>query len=279
MDESHTLQHVFTRIKKRTSFVPEIALVLGSGLGALVDAVNIAASVDYCDISDMPVSTVDGHQGRFVFGTLGGVPILVLQGRIHYYEGYTMQEVVRPVRLAGMLGAKTLILTNAAGGMDASFHPGDLMMIVGQIACLVPSPLVGPNLDALGVRFPDMSKIYDTGLQKALRDSASQIGIRLREGVYLQTAGPNYETPEEIKMYRSWGANAVGMSTATEAIAAHHMGLRVCGISCISNLAAGMQPMPLSHEEVKRASDAAAPKLMALLSDSILKIHNGENHD
>lgn len=252
------------------AFTPKVALVLGSGLGDFANSeIDVIASVAYKSIPDFPYSTVEGHEGRFVFGYCQGVPVACMQGRVHMYEGYTPQEAVLPLRVLRLLGAEILFLTNAAGGMQPGMQAGDLMLITDQIAGFVPSPLRGANLDALGVRFPDMSEIYSRRLHEILRQTAASCGIALREGVYVQTAGPQYESPAEIRMYRALGADAVGMSTAIEAIAARHCGMEICGISCISNLAAGISPTPLSHAEVKAAADAVAPRFKALVSKAI----------
>jgi len=262
-------------VRTRTDFVPQVALVLGSGLGDFAQKVETVCSIDYSEIEGFPVSTVAGHRGRFVFGYIKGVPVVVMQGRIHFYEGYSMAEVVMPVRLMGMLGAKVLMLTNASGGINLDFNVGDLMLITGQISCLVPSPLIGPNIDELGTRFPDMSDIYDIELRKIIKCKAEEIGLTLREGVYIQCSGPNYESPEEIKMYGMLGADAVGMSTACEAIAARHMGMRVCGISCISNKAAGISKTKLTHSEIKEAADRIADVFQRLVSDSVAGFAEG----
>ena len=259
-------------VRAVTDFKPLVGLVLGSGLGGFADEMEIVASVDYSDIGGFPVSTVPGHKGRFVFGYVSGVPVVAMQGRVHYYEGYDMENVVLPIRLMGILGAKALILTNAAGGVNFDFSAGDLMLITDHISALVPSPLEGANIDELGVRFPDMSKVYDPALQKAVKNVAEKEGILLREGVYTQFPGPRFETPAEIRMLRMWGTDAVGMSTACEAQAANHMGMRICGISCISNLACGMTDQPLTHEEVQEAADKAAPMFKKLISGSIAAI-------
>jgi purine-nucleoside phosphorylase len=195
-----------------------------------------------------------------------------MQGRVHYYEGYPMAQVVLPVRLMKMMGAKTLILTNAAGGIKQGMRGGDLMLLTGQISSFVPSPLLGENVDELGERFPDMSEIYDRDLILVARKCACELGIDLQEGTYLQFSGPNYETPQEVEMARILGADAVGMSTACEAIAANHMGMKIAGISCITNPACGISPEPLSHEEVQRAADAAAEKFAALITRMIGEI-------
>lgn len=256
-------------VRAKTGFIPEAALVLGSGLGGYGDQIDVRAAVAYRDIEGFPISTVPGHVGRFLFGYAGGMPVVVMQGRVHYYEGYPMSDVVLPIRLMGMLGAKILFLTNAAGGINFSFAPGDFMLITDQIASLVPSPLIGPNMDALGPRFPDMSRIYDKPLSHAVEEAARQEGVPLRKGVYLQLTGPNYESPAEVRMCRTLGADAVGMSTACEAIAARHMGMRVCGVSCISNLACGMSSTPLSHKEVQETADRVGPLFERLVTASL----------
>lgn len=245
-------------VRDRIHFRPKAAVVLGSGLGDFVDRIKVEATLDYSEIADFPVSTVAGHKGRFVFGYAGAVPVVCMQGRVHYYEGYTMPDVVLPIRLMKFMGADQLLLTNAAGGIKEGMQPGDLMLITGQVASFVPSPLIGPNEDGLGVRFPDMSEIYDKKLRDLICAAAAECGIGLKQGVYLQMTGPQYESPQEIAMCRLLGADAVGMSTACEAIAARHMGMRVAGISCICNLAAGISKRPLSHAEVKAAAERVA---------------------
>lgn len=258
--------------KAKINFTPKVALVLGSGLGDYAKGIKVEATLEYSDIEGFPVSTVPGHAGRFIFGYVGDVPVVCMQGRVHYYEGYAMSDVVLPTRLMKMMGAEILFLTNAAGGVQLGMHAGDLMMLRGQIASMVPSPLIGPNIDELGVRFPDMSRIYDLDLQRIVRKSAAELGIDIKEGTYMQFTGPQYETPQEVAMARMLGADAVGMSTACEAIAARHMGMRVLGISCISNLASGISPVPLSHQEVQETADAVAPKFKALVTEIIINI-------
>lgn len=272
--EYDKLLRCYHSVREKISFEPQVALILGSGLGDYAEQVQVEAVLDYHDIEGFPVSTVLGHKGRFVFGYIQSVPVVIMQGRVHFYEGYDMHDVVLPTRLMGMLGAKVLFLTNAAGGMQKGMHAGDFMLITGHISSFVPSPLVGPNIEELGTRFPDMSEVYKKDLQEIIRNTAKNCGIPLKEGVYVQTTGPNYETPEEIRMYRSLGADAVGMSTACEAMAANHMGMRVCGISCISNLAAGISENPLTHAEIQETADRVAPLFQQLITASIVNIAN-----
>lgn len=258
--------------KEKIDFTPKIALILGSGLGDYAEQADIKAVLDYKDIEGFPVSTAPGHKGRFVFGYVGGVPVVIMQGRVHYYEGYSMEDVVLPIRLMKMMGAEVLFLTNAAGGVNWQFECGDFMLINDQI-CMAPSPLIGENPDELGPRFPDMSEIYSKELREVIRHTARDLDIRLREGVYIQLTGPNYESPSEIRMVRTLGADAVGMSTACEAIAANHMGMKIAGISCISNLACGVSNRPLSHAEVQETADKAAPLFTKLITESIKNIY------
>ena len=267
------LQRCYESFRQKVDFQPEIALILGSGLGDYAEDIQIEATLDYHEIQGFPVSTVAGHKGRFIFGYVKDVPVVIMQGRVHYYEGYSMEDVVLPTRLMKMMGAKVLFLTNASGGINYDFHVGDFMLITGQISSFIPSPLIGPNLEELGVRFPDMSEIYKKDLQEIIRTSARNLNIPLQEGTYIQFTGPAYETPEEIKMARVLGADAVGMSTACEAIAANHMGMRICGISCVTNLACGVTDQPLSHEEVKETADRVAPLFKQLVTESIVNIH------
>ncbi|MDO4452437.1 MAG: purine-nucleoside phosphorylase [Lachnospiraceae bacterium] len=259
-------------VKAKVDFCPEVALILGSGLGDYADEIEIVQTVNYTDIEGFPTSTVAGHKGRFVFGYVNKTPVVIMQGRVHFYEGYPMSDVVLPTRLMGLLGAKKLILTNAAGGVNFDFKPGDFMMLTDHITTGVPSALIGANLDELGVRFPDMSEVYSNRMQEIVRATAKEQGIDLKEGVYAQFTGPNYETPAEIRMARTWGADAVGMSTACEAMAARHMGMEICGISCITNLAAGMSKEELNHKEVQETADRVAKQFKALITGIITKL-------
>ena len=257
------------QIREKTDFVPKVALILGSGLGALADEIQVEVSIGYEELEGFPVSTVAGHKGRFVFGYIGKTPVVIMQGRVHYYEGYAMSDVVLPTRVMGLLGAEILFLTNAAGGISEKLKPGDLMLLTDQISSFVPSPLIGPNVDDWGERFPSMDTIYDLQLRELLREEAKKCAVDLKEGIYLQTTGPCYESPAEVRMFGMLGADAVGMSTAVEAIVARHMGMRICGISCISNMAGGTAKEPLSHEEVKEVAERVAPFFKQLVRSSI----------
>lgn len=256
-------------VRKKTDFQPRVAVVLGSGLGDYAEQIEVVTEIPYSEIEGFPVSTVPGHAGRFIFGYIDTVPVVCMKGRVHYYEGYPISDVVLPVRLMKLMGAEILFLTNAAGGVNSSFHPGDLMMIRDQIAVFAPNPLIGENIEELGVRFPDMSNVYDRELQNVIVKAAKEHHIFLQEGVYAQLTGPSFESPAEIRMLRGMGVDAVGMSTVVEAIAANHMGMRICGISCISNLAAGMTADPLTHEEVQEAADMAAPNFKKLVTEAV----------
>lgn len=256
-------------VRKKIDFKPETALILGSGLGDYADQIRIEQTISYTDIEGFPVSTVAGHKGRFVFGYIKEVPVVIMQGRVHYYEGYPMSDVVLPTRLMGMLGAKKLILTNAAGGVNYNFQAGDFMLLTDHIAIGVPNPLIGRNLEDLGPRFPDMSEVYSRRLRKIAGEAALSVGISLKEGVYVQLTGPSYETPAEVRLCRTLGGDAVGMSTACEAMAARHMGLEICGISCITNMAAGMLKGELNHGEVQETADRVASRFKALITELI----------
>lgn len=265
------LQNCLKSIRKKTDFQPKVAIVLGSGLGDYADDIKVVAEVDYSEIEGFPVSTVPGHAGRFIFGYVGDVPVVCMKGRVHYYEGYPISDVVLPTRLMKLMGAEILFLTNASGGVNKTFRAGDFMLIHDHISTFVPNPLIGPNMDELGTRFPDMSEIYNKELRNIIKETASEHGIPLKEGVYIQFTGPSFESPAEIKMAAALGADAVGMSTVVEAIAANHMGMKVCGISCVCNLAAGLSENPLTHEEVQEAANNAAPFFKKLVTECVKK--------
>ena len=266
------LEKCLKSIREKTDFKPEKAVILGSGLGDYAEKIKIEKIVKYTEIEGFPVSTVQGHKGQFVFGYVKDVPVVLMQGRVHYYEGYSMQDVVLPTRLMGMMGAKKVLLTNAAGGVNPSFRPGDFMLITDHITTAVPSPLIGPNIEELGTRFPDMSEVYSLRLQDVIRKCADKCGISLQEGVYVQFTGPNYETPAEVRLAQRWGGDAVGMSTACEAMAARHMGLEVCGISCITNMAAGISKEELNHKEVQETANRVAKSFKELITEIVVNM-------
>lgn len=266
------LQRCYKSIEDKIPFRPRLALVLGSGLGDYAERIEIEASIDYHEITDFPVSTVSGHKGRFVFGHIGTVPVVIMQGRVHFYEGYSIEEVVLPERLMHLMGAEILFLTNACGSANPAYQAGDFMLLTDHILYSVPNPLIGANAEELGVRFPDMSEVYDEALRKEIFACAKDLGISLREGVYIQFSGPSFETPAEVRMAHILGADAVGMSTACEAVAGRHCGMRICGISCISNLGAGLSEEPLSDEDVKVVANRVAPLFKKLVTEAILRI-------
>lgn len=266
------LMNCLACVRKKTDFVPKVAIVLGSGLGDYAENIRVECELPYGEIDGFPVSTVPGHAGRFIFGYIDEIPVVCMKGRVHFYEGYPISDVVLPVRLMRLMGAEILFLTNAAGGVNTSFHAGDLMLIRDHISVFAPNPLIGANIDELGVRFPDMSTVYDGELQQLIRKTAAENGIFLQEGVYTQLTGPSFESPAEIRLLRTLGCDAVGMSTVVEAIAANHMGMKICGISCICNLAAGMTANPLTHEEVQEAADRAAPNFKKLVTESVKRV-------
>ena len=263
-------------VRAKTDFQPRIGLILGSGLGPVAETMDVVATVDYKDIPGFPVSTVPGHAGRYLFGYIGGVPVVCMQGRVHYYEGFDVHDVVLPTRVMGLLGIKTLFLTNAAGGLDPDMEIPSLMVIRDHMMFNFPNPLIGPNLDQLGPRFPDMSEVYDRKLRDILHKTAADMGMKLSEGVYIQLTGPSYETPFEVRYYGRIGGSAVGMSTACEAVAARHMGIRVCGISCITNKGAGLGTGTLSHQEVIDAGNLIGARFAALVTAAIPAIDAAE---
>lgn len=273
------MSRVYERIEKcyeyyrsLTDFRPSVGLILGSGLGGYAKNMKVERQIPYGEIPDFPVSTVQGHDGKFLLGYIGNVPAVVMKGRVHYYEGYSMEEVVLPVRLMKMMGIEILFLTNASGGINPGFVAGDFMLITDQISNFVPSPLIGENLTEFGERFPDMTHIYDQELRDLIIRTAEEEEIPLKEGVYLQTSGPNFESPAEIRMFAALGADAVGMSTACEALAARHAKIRVCGISCISNMASGISGEELSHLDVQAVANTRASEFERLVTRSIEKM-------
>ncbi|MBE6050081.1 MAG: purine-nucleoside phosphorylase [Clostridium sp.] len=253
-------------IKKASKYKPTIGLILGSGLGSLADLIEDPEFYSYEDIPNFPVSTVEGHEGRLVIGNLHGKIVVTMQGRFHYYEGYTMQEVTFPIRVMKLLGIETLIVTNASGAVNKDFKPGDLMIINDHINLSGTNPLIGKNLDTFGVRFPDMSTAYDKDLIALAKKVAADQNINIKEGVYAFMSGPTYETPAEIRMINILGGDAVGMSTVPEVIVANHSKIKVIGISCLTNMAAGILDQPLNHEEVIKTSTMVKNKFMNLMS-------------
>lgn len=258
-------------IKPRIVSQPKVGIILGSGLGPLADEIEDPTKMDYSDIPNFPVSTVEGHSGRLISGMLGGKPVLAMKGRFHYYEGYDVLEVTFPIRVFKLLGLNNLIVTNAAGGINKDYEPGDLMIIKDHISFFAPSPLRGKNIDKFGVRFPDMNEAYSSELVSLAKEAAAEENIKIKEGVYAFSQGPMYETPSEIRAYRVMGADAVGMSTVPEVITAVHAGMKVLGISCITNMAAGILKQPLSHEEVVKTAKQVEKKFTSLVRKIIEK--------
>lgn len=256
-------------IIKKVGKTPEIALILGSGLGDMAEEAENKSFIDYKDIPNFPVSTVQGHKGRLVFGTIGGRDVVFMQGRFHYYEGYRMDEVVFPVWVFKALGVKRLVVTNAAGGVNTSFRPGDLMLIADHINFALTNPLIGPNFEELGPRFPDMSEACSKDMAEVVRKCAKAEGIGLQEGTYVFLTGPTYETPAEIRAMRVLGADAVGMSTVPEIITANHCGIKTVGISCITNMAAGILDQPLNHKEVIETADRVKDSFTRLIKSVV----------
>ncbi len=260
------LDEAVSRVRAASPLRPTIGLVLGSGLGAFADALEEAVGVPYSEIPHFPTSTAQGHRGALVIGRSGGTPVAVMAGRVHFYEGYPLEQVVFPVRVLGRMGVKTLVVTNAAGAVNTAFAPGQLMILRDHINFMGANPLVGPNPEPLGPRFPDMSRAYDPELI-ALADEACQAaGLVGHQGVYIGFPGPSYETPAEIRMARSLGADAVGMSTVPEVIAARHMGMGVLGISCLTNMAAGVLDQALDHREVLAVGERVKSGLLDVLA-------------
>ena len=270
MTLSTRIQNAVDHIRTRTSAEPSIGLILGSGLGDFADTLENRLVIPFTDIPDFPAATVPGHTGAFVFGEKHGHSVVCLQGRLHYYEGHPMSLLTLPVRIMKQLGVQTLVLTNAAGGVNKDYRPGDLMLISDHINYSGMNPLIGVNEPELGPRFPDVTDLYSSSLRLKIKLAAVEAGITLRQGVYMMFSGPNYETPAEIRMARVVGADAVGMSTVPEAIVAAQCGIKCIGISCITNLAAGVSPHKLSHQEVMETAAMVHDKFHSLV-DLILK--------
>ncbi|WP_202710892.1 purine-nucleoside phosphorylase [Sporosalibacterium faouarense] len=256
-------------VEKKTSVKPEIGIILGSGLGPLAEEIEDAVRIKYSDIPNFPVSTVKGHKGQLVIGKLNGKSVIAMQGRFHYYEGYPLSEVTFPVRVMKELGINKLVVTNAAGGVNEDFDPGDLMIISDHINFAFDNPLMGKNYDELGPRFPDMSSAYCPKLIEKAKEAGTKLNIQLKEGTYMFNSGPTYETPSEVKLARFIGADAVGMSTVPEVIVAKHGGINVLGISCITNMAAGILDQPLDHKEVIETSEKVKTRFITLVKEII----------
>lgn len=259
-------------IKDQIPFEPEVGLILGSGLGILAEEIEDGVTIPYTQIPNFPESTVVGHAGRLVIGRLAQKKVLAMQGRYHYYEGYTMDEVTLPVRAMQLLGIKTLIVTNASGGINENFHVGDLMFIRDHINLMGTNPLIGTNFQEFGPRFPDMSYAYHPDLLCLGEEVAERLGIPVQKGVYIAVTGPSYESPAEIKAFRRWGADVVGMSTVPEVIVANHMGIKVLGISCVTNMAAGVLPKSLDHQEVMETAERVKPKFISLVREIVKEV-------
>lgn len=258
-------------IQSRTNIKPEIGIILGSGLGTMANEIE-GIKIPYSEIPNFCTSTIEGHAGQLVIGYLEGKKVIAMQGRFHFYEGYSMKDVVMPIHVMKKLGIEKLIVTNAAGGVNESFKPGDLMLIKDHINFMGSNPLMGKNLNEFGARFPDMSEAYKKYLIEIAKKKANELGIDIKEGVYVACTGPSYETPAEIRMFRSWGIDVVGMSTAPEVIVANHAGIHVLGLSCVTNMAAGILNQPLCHEEVIETSRRIKKDFVALVKGIIKEI-------
>ncbi|WP_335582304.1 purine-nucleoside phosphorylase [Paenibacillus crassostreae] len=263
------IQEAAAYISSKSSVQPEVGLILGSGLGVLADLIEDGVSIPYEEIPHFPVSTVEGHEGELLLGTIKGRPVVMMKGRFHMYEGYGPEVTAFPVRVMKELGVSSLLVTNAAGGVNTEFEPSDLMLITDHLNLTGTNPLIGPNDAALGVRFPDMSEAYSLRLRKIAKNTAKARGFKLKKGVYAGLLGPTYETPAEIVMLRVLGADAVGMSTVSEVIVARHAGIEVLGITCITNMASGILDQPLSHDEVMETAELVREKFLGLVVDLI----------
>ena len=268
-NEYKLLSGAFNSIKRKIPYEPEVAMVLGTGLGDFVNSLKIDAEISFSDIKNFPRTTNASHKGKFVFADINGVKVVIVQGRIHYYEGYDVHEAVRTIRLAKMMGAKTLIVTNAAGGVNKKFKPGDIMLITDHISLFMRNPLIGQNVEEFGTRFPDMTDEYDKGLRKEIKDAAKKSKITLREGVYAQLTGPSYETAAEIQLLSKLSIDAVGMSTVIEVITARHAGMKVGGLSVITNMATGLTKELQSDDDVKKTAKKVSDKLHKIINNLV----------
>ena len=259
-------------ILSKSRWRPKIAIVLGSGLGVFAEKLESAVRIPYAKIPGFPKPTAQGHAGQFVIGKVQDVPVAVMQGRVHFYEGFSLPEVVFPMRVLGRLGIQAVILTNASGGINLSFKPGQLVVIRDHIGLQTPNPLIGPNDERFGTRFPDLSEPYDKPFRKIAVAEGKKLSMNLEEGIYAAVSGPSYETPAEIRYLRTVGADLVGMSTVPEVIVARHVGIRVLGISCVTNMAAGIQDRPLSHAEVMETGERSMTQFTALLQRVVPRI-------
>jgi purine-nucleoside phosphorylase len=272
MDIRDRIKKASQYIKDISGFQPDIGIILGTGLGSLGDLIDKVSVIDYGDIPEFPVSTVPGHEGRLILGHLEGKKVIAMQGRFHYYEGYTMQEVTIPVRVMKELGIKLLIASNACGGLNPDFKAGDIMIITDHINFMGSNPLIGPNLEEFGPRFPDMSDVYDRGLVELLERVAVSLGIKVHKGVYGAVSGPNYSTKAELSMMIKLGSDTVGMSTIPEAIAARHCGLKMAGVSCITDMAIPDTMVPPAHEEIVRVAESVKPRFTALIKQFVKEV-------
>ena len=276
MIRSEKTTEAIAAIKRRATLTPHVGIILGSGLGGVADAIENSVAIPYEEIPYWPRTTAIGHAGRLIVGTLEGVPVVVMQGRVHYYEGYAMDEVTFPIRILGQLGVGSLIITNASGGVNLDYHPGDLVAVSDHINYMGTNPLIGANDDEWGPRFPDMTFAYDRQYLELLEEIAKAENIVLHKGVYIAFTGPSYETPAEIRMSRVMGADVVGMSTVPEVIVANHMGIRVAAISCVANYAAGVKDQKLHHQEVLDGMAQAADSLTRLIRSFLRRMDHGE---
>jgi purine-nucleoside phosphorylase len=269
MDVIENLQETTNYIRSKCQIKPKIGIVLGSGLGAFVKKVNVACSIPYSDLPHFEAPTVEGHSGRLILGDIDGIELAILQGRVHYYEGYTMEQVVYPIRTLALLGIEVAMLTNSAGGLDPKMSPGDFMVIEDHINLMGLNPLMGPNIKKLGPRFPDMTEAYDRKLTKKMFEILDATKMNYWHGTYCGVSGPTYETPAEVRFLQMIGGKAVGMSTVPESIAANHMGLRVCALSCITNLASGLSDNRLTHEEVTERAHSVEERFSSFLTNFV----------